>query len=133
MDMSGYEALRSEAAWIDLSSRSKIRVTGEDSARLLHAMSTNNVKELAAGAGLYAFFLSAQGRILADAYVWNLGESFLLDTEPELRKKLHDHLDKYIIADDAYLQDETDRFGAFGVEGPKTLERAAGLGFPIPD
>jgi folate-binding protein YgfZ len=125
--------LRCEAAWIDLSSRGKIGVTGEDRARLLHAMSTNNVKELASDAGLYAFFLSAQGRILADAYVWNLGKSLLLDTEPELRQKLHDHLDKYLIADDAYLHDETDRLAAFGVEGPKSLERAADLGLPIPE
>jgi len=129
--MTGYEALRSDAAWIQLN-RTEIRVTGEDRARLLHAMSTNNVKELGANAGLYAFFLNAQGRILADAYIWNLGEFFLLDTEPELRQKLYEHLDKYIIADDAYLQDESRDWKVFGLEGPNSLGQAAKAGLPIP-
>ena len=35
--MTGYEALHEGAARLDLSSRGKIRVTGEDRARLLHA------------------------------------------------------------------------------------------------
>ncbi|MBV9084849.1 MAG: folate-binding protein, partial [Acidobacteriaceae bacterium] len=74
--MTGYEALRSDAAWIDLSKRGKIRGTGEDRARLLHAMCTNDVQNLAVGEGLYAFFLTAQGRIVADAYIYNFGESF---------------------------------------------------------
>ena len=69
--MTSYEALRSEAAWIDLSSRGKIRVTGEDRARLLHAMTTNHISGMQPGEGLYAFFLNAQGRILADAFIYN--------------------------------------------------------------
>lgn len=43
----GYEALRTSAAWIDYTGHGNIRVTGADAARLLHAMSTNNVKDLA--------------------------------------------------------------------------------------
>ena len=35
---SGYEALRNGAAWLDLSARGKIKASGEDRARLLHAM-----------------------------------------------------------------------------------------------
>src|SRR5438045_3407124 len=105
--MTGYEALWGGAAWVDLSARGKIRVTGEDRGRLLHAMCTNNIEDLAAGEGLYAFFLTAQGRIIADAYIYNLGESHLLDTEPETATKLRDHLDNYIIADDVMLEDET--------------------------
>ena len=116
--MTGYEALRGSAAWIDLSARGKIRVTGEDRARLLHAMSTNHVAGLQPGEGLYAFFLTAQGRIVADANVYNLGEAILLDTEPETADKLREHLDKYIIADDVTLEDETAQWAEIGIEGP---------------
>lgn len=123
--MSGYEALRNDVAWIDLSSRGKIRVTGEDRVRLLHAMSTNDIQNLREGEGLYAFFLTAVGRILADAYIYNLGDSLFLDTEPETANKLAEHLDKYIIADDAYLENETDQLACIGIEGPKALEIAA--------
>jgi folate-binding protein YgfZ len=130
--MTGYEGLRISAAWFDVSSRGKLRVTGEDRARLLHAMSTNDVKNLAPGAGLYAFFLTDKGRILADAYIYNLGESLLLDTEPETAGKLRDHLDRYIIADDAEVQDETARWAAIEVAGPDTIAYAERLTIPAP-
>ncbi len=54
--MTPYEALRGDAAWIDLSQRGKIRVTGEDRARLLHAMSTNHIEGLQQGDGLSPSF-----------------------------------------------------------------------------
>jgi folate-binding protein YgfZ len=131
--MTSYEALRSEAAWIDLSSRGKIRLTGDDRARLLHAMTTNHISGMQPGEGLYAFFLNAQGRILADAFVYNLDEALLLDTEPEVATKVLEHLDKYIIADDVELQDQTISWAAIGLEGPKSLERATALGIPVPE
>jgi folate-binding protein YgfZ len=131
--MTGYEALRGSAAWIELSPRGKLRVSGEDRARLLHAMSTNHIQNLQPGDGLYAFFLSAQGRILADANIYNLGETLFLDTEPETVRKLRDHLDKYIIADDAMIEDETEAWGAIGVEGPQSLTCVAALDIPVPD
>lgn len=131
--MTGYEALRSHAAWIDLSARGKIRVTGEDRARLLHAMSTNDVNHLATGHGLYAFFLNDKGRILADAYIYNLGNALLLDTEPETAAKLRDHLDRYIIADDAELSDETNAWATIELAGPNSLELASELGIPLPE
>ena len=130
--MNGYNGLRTASAWIDLSTRGKIRVTGEDRARLLHAMSTNHVQELATGEGLYTFFLNDKGRILADAYVYNLGESLLLDTEPETAASLAAHLDKYIIADDVVIENETGRWMAVGLEGPASAKAAAGLGISPP-
>jgi aminomethyltransferase len=130
--MESYEALRESAAWLDLSARGKIRVEGEDRARLLHAMSTNDIAHLEPHAGLYTFFLTAQGRILADAYVYNLGESLFLDTEPETGPKLRDHLDKYIIADDATLEDESERWAALGIEGPQFTDAADRLSLPVP-
>src|SRR6476660_862165 len=103
----GYEALRTSAAWVDLSSRGKIIATGDDRARLLHAMTTNHIQQLQPGQGCYAFFLTAQGRILADANIFVLPDRILLDVEPELREKLYQHLDKFIIADDVTLQDSS--------------------------
>src|SRR5579864_2123590 len=96
----GYRALRDSAALLDLSDRGRIRVTGEDRARLLHAMTTNHVEQMKPGDGIYVFFLNAQGRILADAVLLCFEDHFLLDTAPETRQPLYAHLDQYIIADD---------------------------------
>ena len=130
---SGYTALREHAAWLDLSGRGKIRATGEDRARLLHAMTTNQVETLQPGEGCYAFFLNAQGRILADVNLLCFEDHFLLDTEPETRTKVYEHLDRYIIADDVTLEDQTDRIVTLAVEGPSAAAALAELGAPAPE
>lgn len=129
----GYTALREHAAWIDLTARGKIRMTGEDRARLLHAMTTQHIQNLKSGEGAYAFFLNAQGRIQADVNVVCFEDSFLLDTEPEQRSKIYEHLDRYIIADDVTLEDVTDSVRTIGLEGPEAAQVLAGLGAPVPE
>jgi len=128
----GYTALREGAAWMDLSGRGKIRATGEDRARLLHAMTTNQVETLKPGEGCYAFFLSAQGRILADANLLCFEDHFLIDTEPETRTKVYEHLDRYIIADDVTLEDQTGRMATIAIEGPRAAAALGEVGAPVP-
>lgn len=132
MRVTGYEALRAHAAWLDLSARGKIRVTGEDRARLLHAMSTNHVADLAPGEQTYTFFLNSQGRILCDAYIYAFADHFFLDTEPETGAKLLAHLDQYVIADDVTLEDVTNEWGCMGIEGPEAEAFARGISIPEP-
>ena len=126
----GYLALRERAAWLDLSSRGKIRATGEDRVRLLHAMTTNHIEQLKPGEGCYAFFLNAQGRILSDVNLFCFEDHILLDTEPGT---LFAHLDRYIIADDVTIENETDRICTIGIEGPEAAAVLTKLGGPLPD
>src|SRR5438270_11394127 len=118
----GYKALRETAAYLDLSARGKIFATGEDRVRLLHAMTTNHIQQLQPGQGCYAFFLNSQGRILADVNLLALSDRILLDVEPELRERVLQHLNKYIIADDVTLEDASDSLTTLAVEGPTAAE-----------
>src|SRR5712671_2584070 len=131
--MDGYLGLRESAAWMDLSGRGKIRALGEDRARLLHAMTTNDVQSLSPGEGCYAFFLNAQGRILGDVNLFCREDYFLLDTEPETRSKLFEHIDRYIIADDVTLEDATGQLATIAVEGPQASAVLDRLGGPVPE
>ncbi|MDX2149737.1 MAG: hypothetical protein SFV54_03315 [Bryobacteraceae bacterium] len=131
--LKGYEALRESAAWIDLAGRGKIRVTGEDRKRLLHAMTTNHVQALEPGQGLYAFFLNDKGRILADVNVFALDDALLLDLEPETTQKIYEHLDRFIIADDAAVEDVTAALPSVSLEGPRSAEALASMGAPLPE
>ena len=133
MNTPGYQALHEGAALIDVTGRGKIRVSGDDRARLLHAMTTNHVEGLAPGHGLYAFFLNSQGRILADVNIWNMGESFLLDTEPSTAQLVFEHLDKFIIADDVSLLNETDGTASVLVDGPLANSVVEKAGLPAPE
>jgi folate-binding protein YgfZ len=131
--MIGYEALRTRAGWLDLSARGKIKLTGEDRARLLHAMSTNHIQQLTPGSGCYAFFLNDKGRVLADANILCRPDYFLLDVEPETREPLYQHLDRFIIADDVTLEDVTDATTTIAIEGPEAASVLERAGAPVPE
>jgi aminomethyltransferase len=130
MDRNSYDALRERSAWIDLTGRGKIRATGEDRARLLHSMTTNNIQALLPGEGCYTFFLTAQGRIIADANVFAMTDYLLIDTEPETKQRVYEHLDKFIIADDVTLHDFTKDYATVSVEGPQAEEVLRRLDLP---
>ena len=129
--MTGYQELRESAALIDAGGRGKIFARGEDRVRLLHAMTTNHVEQLKPGEALYAFFLSAQGRVLADVNLFSLEDYLLLDTEPETARKVYEHLDKFIIADDVTLEDATPSMATLSVEGPSAVETLQAKGFNV--
>jgi folate-binding protein YgfZ len=131
--MTVYDALRNRAAWMDLSARGKIKLTGEDRARLLHAMTTNHIQQLTPGSGCYAFFLNDKGRVLADANILCRPDYFLLDVEPETRQPLYQHLDRFIIADDVTVEDATDAVATIALEGPQVPEVLQRAGAPFPD
>ena len=114
----GYDALRHGVAWLDLRSRGRIVARGRDRARFLHNVTSNDVKKMVPGDGLYAFLLSPQGRIQGDVSILCLEDHFLIDTEPELREKVRTHILKYKVADQVELEDVTETMAAIGVEGP---------------
>ena len=120
-------------ALFELEGRGRIRATGEDRKRLLHAMTTNHVEQLAPGQGCYAFFLNANGRILADVHVLATEDSLLLDVEPASREFVLGHLDKYIIADDVTVTDETADWTTLAVEGPDAAALLEAAGIPVPE
>jgi folate-binding protein YgfZ len=128
-----FQALLSGCGLYDLSGRAKIAVTGGDRVRWLNGMATNNVRDLDPGHGVYAFLLNAQGRIQADLYVFQRGESLLVDTERGQREKVLQLFDHYIIADDVEIADISDKLTTLGLTGPESrnvLERA---GIAVPD
>jgi folate-binding protein YgfZ len=127
-----FQAFFSAAGVYDLSSRAKISIAGKDRVRWLNGMITNNVRDLAAGHGVYAFLLNPQGHILGDLYAYNQGESLLIDTDQSHVEKILTVFRKYIIMDKVELTDVSDKPSAIGVVGPgarKSL-RAAGLDVP---
>ena len=120
------------AVLFELENRGRIRATGEDCKRLLHAMTTNHVEQLAPGQGCYAFFLNANGRILSDVRIFAAQDSLLLDVEPASRDFVLAHLDKFIIADDVTLADETAQWTTLAVEGPDAAEVLTAAEIPLP-
>jgi aminomethyltransferase len=108
-----------------------IRITGEDRVRWLNGMVTNSIQGLTAGESNYNFFLSAQGRIQADAVALLLDSSILLGTGRDCVPTLIQLLDRYIIMDDVELAEHLS-FGLL-IAGPKAAATLATLGMPVDD
>lgn len=96
---------------IDLTSRAKFRLVGEDCLRFLNGQLTNDLRQLQTGETVYACALTAKGKLCGDLYVTAADDGFLLDWETALRQGLAARLERYIIADDVALEDVTEQFG----------------------
>ena len=109
-----------KASSLDLSERSKFRITGTDRFRFLNGQITNDLRKVSETVAIEACVLNAKGKMDAHIFVGVLGESFLLDAEPDVREKLRARLERYIIADDVEIQDVTNQFSLFHVLSPES-------------
>jgi folate-binding protein YgfZ len=101
------------ASFFDLSARTKLRVTGADRFRFLNGQITNDLRKASETIAIEACVLSAKGKLNAHIFIGALGESLLIDAEPELREILRARLERYVIADDVEIEDVTDEFSLF--------------------
>lgn len=122
---SGYDAARRSSAFFDRSDRGFIIVSGKDRAAFLHGLFTNDITALKAGEGCYAAYLTAQGRMIADLWVYELGDVILLALLRELKGAVLIRLDQFIFSEDVQLHDATGTFGCVAVVGPRAFSTAA--------
>jgi folate-binding protein YgfZ len=126
-----FAALLSSCGVSDLRARTKIALAGGDRVRWLNGMVTNNLRDLAAGRGVYAFLLNPQGHILGDLYAYNHGDSILIDSDHSQSEKLLATFDHYIIMDDVEVANVSDKLAAIGITGPMAREVLRAVGFEI--
>ena len=120
--VSEHHAVRNSVGIVDVSYRCRHRLTGDDRAKFLHRIISNDVESLLVGQGTYATLLTHRGKIIADLNIYVLEDAITVDTAPETAENLFSELDKYIIADDVELSDVTAETGAIAVHGPKSSE-----------
>lgn len=118
-------ATRQAAGLFDFSFRAKFVMKGQDRAKFLQRIVSNDVKNLSDGQGTYATLLTPQGHIVADFRIYCAADSFVFDTDADLRDKAFGGLKRYIIADRVTM--EPSDLCALSVQGPKAhdaLQRA---------
>lgn len=122
-----YDAARHHAAFLDRSARGRIVVSGADRASYLQGLLTNDIVAVKPGHGCYAAYLTAQGRMIADIYVYELGDVMLLTMDRTVKETVLAKLDQFIFSEDVQLGDVTETFAEIAVVGPEAataLERA---------
>lgn len=114
---------------VDFCDRGKIELTGDDRAKFLHNLCTNDIKALAAGAGCEAMLLDAKGHVQFYVLVHNTGDRLILEelapTEEQTGARLRKHLDKYLIREKVGITDLTATWGEILVAGDGAVEVVA--------
>ena len=128
-----FTALLNGCGVYDLGFRARISLKGGDRVRWMNGMVTNNIRDLAAGHGVYAFLLNPQGRILGDMNVYNRGETLEVETDRSQLEKIIATFDHYIIMDDVEMADISAEWTALGVAGPKARDVLSAAGIRVPE
>ena len=132
-----HQTVRNNVGIFDISHMGQFIVDGAAGRQWLNRMLTNNVENLATGAGQYTFLLNENGGIIDDLIVYRIAsETFLLVVNAARADDdfawLQDHLE---VGHASGLPDRTDRkrdvcatmltsrstnFGAVAIQGPRT-------------
>ncbi len=116
-----YRAAREAAAWVDLSARQHLRIIGGERVSYVQGMVTHDVEKLGVGSSLYVTMLSAKGAMIGDARVLKRDEDVILDLEPGSLPTVKAFLEKYLISEDAEIQEAPD-LAVIGLLGPQHAE-----------
>jgi folate-binding protein YgfZ len=127
----GYEAARSGAGLIDRRERGRIVVSGADRKSYLQGLLTNDVAALEPGQGCYAAYLTAQGRMISDLWVFELGDVILLSLPAATKDTVLMRLDQFIFSEDVQLGDVTTTFSGVTIVGPRAAEIVAAVLSPV--
>src|SRR5438876_428642 len=122
-----YQAARRHAAFIERLDRGRIVVSGRDRATYLQGLLTNDITALKPGEGCYTAYLTPQGRMIADLFVYELGDLMLLTMPLELKDVVLAKLDQFIFTEDVQLGDVTATFAETSIVGPDAARVLAGV------
>jgi folate-binding protein YgfZ len=122
-----YTAAHEHAVTIDRSGRGRLVVSGSDRASYLQGLVTNDVAILKAGEGCYSAYLTPQGRMIADLFVYELGDVMLVTVPREQKDAVLAKLDQFIFGEDVQLGDVTESFFGIAIVGPDAASIVSGI------
>jgi folate-binding protein YgfZ len=112
-----YRTIAAGAGWIDKRARGRLRFDGTDARTFLHALVTNDVLALGPGRGVYAAYLTPQGRMLADLRIHHCGDYLLADVPPGSADRLVTRFGQLIFSEDVQVSNASDAIAQIGVVG----------------
>src|SRR3954470_2913565 len=124
-----YAAIRKSVGLLDLPQRGVLELTGKDRLPFLNNLLTNKTwdKEsksgLAAGQGVYAYYLNAKGRIVADMNVLEAGDGrTLLEMDARMVATVRAAFDKYLFVEQVKMTNKVGALHEVALLGPRALE-----------
>src|ERR1044072_7655013 len=100
-----YRIIAAGAGWLERVDRGRLRIEGSDAARFLQALVTNDIGLMQPGSGVYAAYLTPQGRMLADMNIYHRGGYLLLETAASRTRWLSEQFDRLVFTEDVRFAD----------------------------
>jgi folate-binding protein YgfZ len=105
-DISSQYGITAEGAgWAETPGRGRLRFDGHDRLAFLQALLSNDVASLEAGRGVYAVYLTPQGRMIADLRLYERGGFLVADVPASEAASLAARLDGMIFTEDVRVSD----------------------------
>jgi folate-binding protein YgfZ len=128
-----YAAVRERAGVADRWDRALIRVYGRDPLRMIQGLITNDLAGAPSGQGVYAAFLTAKGKMVADLRAFRRPDGdIVLELDVGALENAMEHLRKFVPPLFARFE-ALETAGVLGVYGPASremVERALGIQVP---
>lgn len=125
--------LKSRGGFFRIGPRARFSVCGPDARRYLNGQVTIDVGKIPESTSRSACLLTAKGKICAVGFVWARGADFLFEGPASIREELQARLERYLIADDVTVTDESREDAGvhvFGSAFPAVGRRISRLGIP---
>jgi folate-binding protein YgfZ len=122
-----YAEARRRGPVVDLGGRAMWRLSGGDRVRYLNGQVTNDIRRVRGDAAIEACVTTAKGRLCGLIFVSSEPDFLRIDAEGELREGLAGRLERYIIADDAVLENVTGAECFFHLIADVPPEMSAGV------
>lgn len=106
----------------DLSNRTILRVSGNDALRYINGQISQDVALASEDKAVYSIVAGFKGKIQGDFYLRIFEGTLLIDTSASQSESLLLRLDKYLIADDAEIEDVSDLYKLYHIIGDTSSE-----------
>jgi tRNA-modifying protein YgfZ len=102
-----YRTVSETAGWLDRTDFGRLAFTGADVLSFLQGLLTNDVASLRPGSGVYAAYLTPNGRMIADFELHVRAGSVVAEVAPGTAGVLAEALDALIFSEDVQVRDVT--------------------------
>ncbi len=120
-----YRTIEEDVVCADISSRGRLQFQGADATRFLHALVTNDVAGLVPGRGVYAAWLTPQGRMITDLRLLRTEDAILAEVPEGLAAALQARFDQLLFSEDVQVTDITASTRAWLVVGGRAVDVVA--------
>lgn len=109
-------------SYCKLPNRAVLKIEGEDRLDFLQGLISNDVNKVTATDGIYAAFLTPQGKFLCDFFIAQENDALLLDIDAETMPAFKKKLMMYKLRANVAIADVSAQYEVFAAFGDKTTQ-----------